>query len=98
MPMRSCTKAAAAGSGRSGVQVATISRSTDPGDAPAASRARVPASADSVDVVSPSPTKCRAWMPVRSAIHSSDVSRKDSNHELGTSREGSAEPIPAILA
>src|SRR5438034_360570 len=43
MPMRACTNEAVAGSGRSGVHVATTSRSTWRGAIPAASRARAAA-------------------------------------------------------
>src|SRR5439155_5687539 len=98
IPSFACTNAAVEGSGRSGVHVATISRSTALGSQSAEASARVAASTESVEVVSPGPAKRLVWMPVRSMIHSSEVSTSDSKNSLGTTRWGRADPTDAMRA
>ena len=98
MPSFSCTHTAVAGKTVSPVIVATMIMSSCSGETPAASIAARAASTARSDVWVPSSAKCRASMPVRSRIHSSLVSTKVSNQLLGTSRGGSAEPTPAMVA
>ena len=65
---------------------------------PAAASALRAASVASVAVVSPSPAIWRAWMPVRSTIHSWVVSTRSASSALVTRRGGSAEPVPTMTA
>jgi hypothetical protein len=65
---------------------------------PAAASARRAASVASVAVVSPSPAMWRKRMPVRSTIHSSDVSTVSVSSAFETRRFGNAEPVPAMTA
>ena len=78
MPRARWTYAAVAGSGRSGVHVATTIRSIEPAGTPADSSARRAAAVPSDPVVSPGPANRRSLMPVRSWIHASEVSTKSS--------------------
>ena len=87
-----------AGSGVSGVHVATTMRSSCSGEMPALASARRAAAVARSEVASPSAAKRRSRMPVRSRIHSSFVSRNDANSAFGTTRSGSAEPTPATDA
>ncbi len=58
----------------SGVDVATMIRSTSAAVRPADARARRAASTPRSLVFTPASAKCRARMPVRSTIHASEVS------------------------
>ncbi len=60
---------------------------------PAPARAAAPASAASEAVVPPTR---RSWMPVRSTIQSSEVSRVTSRSALVTILSGSALPQPVM--
>ena len=80
------------------VVVATTIRSTCSGLMPALASAARPASSARSDVTVPSSAKRRDSMPVRSRIHSSEVSTRSSNQLLGTTRGGSAEPTPVMVA
>src|SRR3546814_6634343 len=63
---------------------------------PAASSALLAATAARVEVVSPSPAMRRLRMPVRSTIHSSDVSTINASSELVISRSGRQLPVPTM--
>ena len=68
-----------------------------PASTPAAASALRAASVARVAVVSPSPAMWRAWMPVRSTIHSCggvDAARRAP--ALVTRRGGRAEPVPTM--
>ena len=80
----------------SGVEVATMIRSTESAGIPAWVSARRAASAPSERVVSPSPAMWRAAIPLRSTIHSSLVSTILLNSALVITRCGRAEPHPAM--
>ena len=74
IPSLFCKMQALDGNTMSGVDVATMMRSISPGCKPAACKAFFAASkAKSLHDTSGA-AKCRAWMPVRSTIHSSEVS------------------------
>ena len=93
-PRPSCTVADVAGTVRSGVVVARTRASIWCGSRPAISIARRPASIDS-DAVLP-PTR-RSWMPVRSTIHSSVVSRPlVRRSSLVSTLSGRAVPHPVM--
>ena len=79
---------AVAGKSMSGVTVATIRTSTASGPRPRASIRRRTASAPITDVVSPGAPTRRSRMPVRVAIHSSEVSRVRVSSALVTTRSG----------
>ncbi len=64
----------------------------------AVSIAAFAASTTRSDVSTSSSTKWRASMPVRSRIHSSEVSTLSSNHVFGTSRGGREDPTPVMVA
>ena len=49
------------------------------------------------EVSSPSAAMRRSRMPVRAAIHSSEVSTVRDNSSLVTTREGTLEPVPRIV-
>jgi hypothetical protein len=76
------------GNTMSGVVVAQTMRSMSPGPTPAASMARREACSARSLVISPSAATCRASMPVRETIHSSEVSILDSSSRLVTTRSG----------
>ena len=80
----------------SGVTVPTTIRSRSSGRSFAAASARFPASYAMSDVASPSAAHRRSLIPVRWTIHSSDVSTIFSKYELGTTRAGTYEPVPAM--
>ena len=73
-PIAAWTSAAVEGKALSGVEVATITASTSAAGMPACSSARRAAAAPIEEAVSPSAAICRRRMPVRSRIHSSEVS------------------------
>ena len=73
-PRRACTRQAVDGKMRSGVVVPTTISSISEASTPAASSARTAAWKARSPVVSPSAATCRWRMPVRAAIHSSEVS------------------------
>ena len=97
-PSLRCIHTAVAGNGVSPVIVAHTIMSSCSAGMPADSSAPRAASTARSEVCTPSSAKWRASMPVRSRIHSSLVSTMASNQLLGTSRGGSAEPTPAMVA
>ncbi len=74
MPSLVATVAAVLGIGASGVQVATITRSTSAGDRPLAATALPPAAVAMSARLSSGPAILRLAMPTRLRIHSSLVS------------------------
>src|SRR5512137_556562 len=83
---------------RSGVVVATMIWSTSVGLIRAASSAwRAAISARSEDACSGAPMR-RSTMPVRSRIHSSEVSTMRSRSEFDSTRSGTYIPVPAMVA
>ncbi len=92
---------AADGKIMSGVEVATMIRSIVAGSqSVAASACRAAFAAKSLQAMSAS-AKCRARMPVRSTIHSSEVSMPRSaswrtSSALATRRGGRKLPVPAM--
>ena len=86
------------GKGISPVVVATTIMSICSGLTPALSSASRPAASARSDVTVPSSANRRDSMPVRSRIHSSDVSIWVSNQVFGTARGGSADPTPVMVA
>jgi hypothetical protein len=85
----------------SGVEVATMIRSTSSGLRPAASSAWRAAAAPRSDALVTASAKWRARMPVRSTIHSSLVSsprvaRSAAICALVTRRGGSMLPVPVM--
>src|SRR5207342_501596 len=92
------TNTAVAGNGTSPVTLAQTIRSICSAEIWAVARAILDASTARSDVRVPSSAKRRASIPVRSRIHSSDVSMRDSNHVFGTTRGGSDEPTPVMVA
>ena len=86
------------GKGMSPVVVATTIMSICSGLTPALSSASRPAASARSDVTVPSSANRRDSMPVRSRIHSSDVSIWVSNQVFGTARGGSADPTPVMVA
>ena len=97
-----CKMAAVDGNTISGVDVATIIKSTSPTPRPAASSAaRHAGSARSLALTSGA-AKWRAWMPVRSTIHSSEVTTplaasSAAKSALVRRRGGKKLPVPVIL-
>ena len=78
----------------SGVQVATMIRSMALGLIPPNSIACRAAAAPMSEVNSSSAATRRSLMPVRSMIHSSEVSRVSDSSALVTTRSGTAVPQP----
>mmetsp|Transcript_21129 Transcript_21129/g.42299 ORF Transcript_21129/g.42299 Transcript_21129/m.42299 type:complete len:307 (+) Transcript_21129:543-1463(+) len=80
----------------SGLEVATMTRSTSLPLRPlAASAAAAASAARFLMPTPPSFVRMRRWlMPVRVAIHSSEVSTTDSRSELVTTVAGAADPVP----
>lgn len=91
-PRRAATSGAVAGHRWSGVDVATITMSTE--STPAFSRARRPAATARSLVEVPGSTWCRAPIPVRDRIHSSVVSSVAARSSFVTTRRGRAPPRP----
>src|SRR4051812_41387425 len=73
-------------------------RSMSPGTRPAFLIAAAAAATARLDVVSPSSAMRRSLMPVRSVIHSSDVSMRCSRSALVRVPSGRAVPHPVIAA
>ena len=72
----------------SAVTVATITRSIVAGSIPAISSARRHAGSERSDIASSGPTIRRSRMPVRSRIHSSEVSTCAASSSFVTTRSG----------
>ena len=94
MPSRCWISTAVAGKVWLGVDVASTMRSMSAGVRPALSSAARAAASPSEAVVSSSPAIWRWRMPVRCAIHSSEVSTMPSKSVFFMMRLGSADPIP----
>ncbi|MPM76715.1 hypothetical protein SDC9_123714 [bioreactor metagenome] len=94
--MLSCTMQATEGKAISGETVPTIMRSISSAFTPASSNARSAALVAKSDVAWRASATRRARIPVRSTIHSSDVSNIFSKSLLVTIFSGTYEPIPKI--
>src|SRR5687768_12113157 len=68
------------------------------GPSPAISRARREASNARSEEASPGPTMCRSEIPVRSRIHSSEVSTIFSRSAFVSRASGTCMPVPAMVA
>ena len=88
MPSRLATVAATFGICTSGVQVATMTRSTSAGDSPLAAIALPPACTAMSATVSSGPAILRLAMPTRLRIHSSSVSTVCASSSLVTTLAG----------
>ena len=95
MPRRFWISTAVAGKVLFGVEVASTIRSMSAGVRPALSSAARAAASPSEAVVSSSAAMWRWRMPVRWAIHSSEVSTMPSKSAFFMMRRGSAEPDTA---
>src|SRR5438552_6577999 len=89
---------ALAGIGRSGVTVAQITKSRSAAAMPAAISASRAARVANRDIGSSSPAMRRSRIPVRVAIHSSEVSTILSRSPLVSTLSGRADPVPRITA
>ncbi len=89
-------KQAVPGKKWSGLSVATSSMSMSSFDTPASARAALAASRARSAVDVSGSTQCRCRMPVRSTIHSSDVSMYPVSSSLVTTRGGRNPPTPVI--
>ena len=78
----------------SGLDVEKMTRSMSSAETPAISIARSAALAPRSESVSPGASRCRLLMPVRCAIHSSEVSTTASRSAFVTTVSGAHEPIP----
>ena len=87
-PIFSCTRQAVAGNGISGLTVATMMTSTASAEMPRSARHSRAASAARSLVATPGSTRWRSRMPVRSTIHSSEVSTIVSRSALVSTRGG----------
>ena len=96
MPSSSASSAAVDGNVMSGVTVATMSRSIEPGSTPADSSACRHAGRAMSVIASSCAAMRRSRMPVRSMIHSSVVSTSVESSALVTTRSGTCEPRPVI--
>ena len=101
MPSLCCTMVAVEGNTMSGVEVATMIRSTSCACLPAAASACRAAWAARSLLPTPGATKWRARMPVRSTIHSSEVSMPCAASSTAKSallrrRGGRQLPVPVI--
>ena len=101
MPNLCCTMAAVDGNTMSGVDVATMMRSMSDAWRPAACSAACAAGTAKSLAPSPGAAKWRAWMPVRSTIHSSEVSTprwasSATRSSLVTRRAGRWLPVPVM--
>ena len=94
-PMRSWTKAAVSGVYTSGVSVARMISSTSVAAMPASARAFSAAAEAKSAVDSSSATKCLVLMPVRTVIHSSDVSTNCAQSSLVITFSGTYAPRPS---
>src|SRR2546428_9572126 len=97
-PSLSWTMQAVAGIGMSGVTVAQMIRSTWEARRPAELSACSAARVANWDMYSSSAAICRSRMPVREAIHSSDVSTIFSRSAFVRTRSGRADPVPLMTA
>ncbi len=87
-PSAACTRSAVAGKASSGVLVARMIASTSAGSAPASASAARAAAVPMNAAVSCGAAMWRWRMPVRSRIHSSDVSTVRASSSLLTTRSG----------
>src|SRR5438477_318448 len=95
-PIASATSAAVEGNTMSGVTVATMTRSTSLPSTPAcASASRAAGSARSESASSAAAIR-RSRMPVRSTIHSSEVSTYCESSSFFTTRSGTLQPSPVM--
>ena len=86
------------GNMKSGVMVATMTRSSCAAVTPAMSRASIAALVESAAVVSLSFATCRWPIPVMSRIHLSDVSMVLARSSLVTTFSGTDLPQPTMCA
>jgi hypothetical protein len=90
------TIVAVVGKNMSGVEVATITRSTSAASTPARSSAERAAGRARSLAASSSAAIRRSLIPVRSVIHSSDVSTICSRSAFVRTRSGTCAPIPVM--
>src|SRR5689334_17591437 len=95
-PSAAATVGAVAGTGRSGVEVASTTASTER-SGPADRSAAAPASAARSEVGRPAAV-CLVWIPVRLTIQSSEVFRRAARSWLLTTVDGTCAPTPATTA
>ena len=96
-PSLSAMIAAVDGNAMSGVTVATISRSTSLPSTPACASASRAAGSATSDSASSFDAIRRSRIPVRSKIHSSDVSTYCASSSFVTMRSGTLQPRPVIV-
>jgi hypothetical protein len=97
-PSRLCSTQAVEGNGMSPVTVPTTIRSMSAGFKFASVSAFSQALRAMSDAASSGPDILRSFMPVRSTIHSSDVSIILSRSALVRMRSGTCMPVPARIA
>ena len=96
IPSWSARSAAVEGNAMSGVTVATINRSTVAGSTPDHSSASRQAGRATSVIASSSAAIRRSRMPVRSMIHSFEVSTSVESSSFVSTRSGTYEPRPVI--